>query len=170
MLRTGRVKKHFFRRNGEESRFPDPRPVPWFARCLPRRSLAEPGPNCPNCRNCPKSSRFPPSALARTSLVLWRMEPSPGKAWGCPPHTPGRGESPAPRKNAGAFFRMLCDHRCSVGTVRKAVSRPSPRSMVCALLATAQPGGAGSELSEKFAFPLFLFSSFFIAIFYSGWF
>ena len=24
--------------------------------------------------------------------------------------------------------------------------------MVCALLATAQPGGAGSELSEKFAF------------------
>ena len=126
-LRTGRVKKHFFRRNGEESRFPDPRPVPWFARCLPRRSLAEPGPKRPNCRNCPKSSRFPPSALARTSLVVWRMEPPPGRAWGCPPQTPGRGESPAPsRKMPGAFSRMLWNRQRHGGTVRKAF--PNPRT------------------------------------------
>ena len=108
-LRAGRG-KHFFRWNGEESRFPDPRPVPWFARC-------------------PKSSRFSPSALAPSSLVLWRMEPPPGKAWGCPPHTPGRGESPAPRKNAAAFFRMLWDHRSYGGTVE--VFPGGSRSIPC---------------------------------------
>ena len=49
------------------------RVVPCRARCLPRRSLAEPGPNRPNCRNCPKSSRYFPvgsrSYLARPLAV-----------------------------------------------------------------------------------------------------
>ena len=44
------------------------RVVPCSARCLPRRSLAEPGPNRPNCRNCPKSSRYFPGG-SRSSLA-----------------------------------------------------------------------------------------------------
>ena len=59
---------------------------------------------------------------ARPSAV----DPPPGRAWGCPPHTPGRGESPAPRKNAIAFFRMLWNRQRHGGTVRKAF--PNPRT------------------------------------------
>ena len=113
-LRTVRVKKYFFRWNGEESLFPDPRPVPWFARCLPRRSLAEPG---PNCRNCPKSSRYFPRRLSlvpRSSFGGWNRR---REKHGAARPKPRAGQGPAPRKNADAFLRMLLDHRCSVGTV-----------------------------------------------------
>ena len=110
-LRTERG-KHFFRRNGEESCFPDPRTVPWFARC----------PNCPNCLNCPKSSRFPRrlSLLRRSSFGGWNRRRE--RAWGYAPHTRSRSETCTTRKLLTAISRMLCDHRCSVGTVRKSVS------------------------------------------------
>ena len=39
-----------------------------------------------------------PSALARTSLVLWRMEPPPGRAWGYAPQTRSRSKTCTSRK------------------------------------------------------------------------
>ena len=64
------------------------------------------------CRNRPKSSRYSPAALARSSLVLWRMEPPPERAWGCAPHTRSRSETCTTRKMLTAFSRMLWDHQC----------------------------------------------------------
>ena len=70
---------------------------------------------------CPVGSR---SYLARPSAD---GTASGKRAWGCSPHTPGRGESPAPsRKLLNAISRMLWFHRCHVGTVRKAVPDPRP--------------------------------------------
>ena len=57
-----------------------------------------------------------PSSLARTSLVLQRLEPPPGlrwkkSAWGFPPHTPGRSKTCTTRKLRDAISRMRGDHR-----------------------------------------------------------
>ena len=77
------------------------RAVPCRARCR----------NRPNCRNCPKSSRYSPAALARTSLVLWRLEPPPGRAWGYAPHTRSRSETCTTRKLLTAISRMQWDQQ-----------------------------------------------------------
>ena len=114
------------------------RAVPCRARCR----------NRPNCRNCPKSSRYSPAALARTSLVLWRLEPPPGRAWGYAPHTRSRSKTCTTRKLLTAISRMPGDHQCYGGTVVGFFPDLSCRPLQCVLLATAQPGGAGSELSE----------------------
>ena len=146
----GRVKH---RRAGGTVKFSlTSRVIPCSACCLPRRSLAEPGPNRPNCpissrfsrrlslvprssfggwnrrrekhgaaRPTPRAGENPlhrvkmlahffvccvitdvpaerwsffPSALAPSSLVLWRMEPPPGKEHGAARPIPRAGESP----------------------------------------------------------------------------
>ena len=58
-----------------------------------------------------------PASLARSSLVLWRMEPPPGRAWGCAPQTRSRSETCTTRKLLTAISRMLWDHQSYGGTV-----------------------------------------------------
>ena len=45
-----------------------------------------------------------PAALARTSLVLWQLEPPPESAWGSP-----AGQRPAPRGNCSTQFPVCVE-------------------------------------------------------------
>ena len=73
------MKKHFFRRNGEESRsYPSPRSM--VCALSESSELSE-------LSELSEKFAFFPSALAPSSLVLWRMEPPPGKSMGlCAPY------------------------------------------------------------------------------------
>ena len=62
---------------------------------------------------------FFPSALACTSLVLWRMEVPPEKNGAGKPHSPCRSMTCTSRKLLIAISCLHGDHQCPGGTVKK---------------------------------------------------
>ena len=69
-----------------------------------------------------------PAALARSSLVLQRLEPPLENTWGSPPHPPGRSRTCTPRKLLNAISRMRGDHQRYGGTV---MFSPASRTRSC---------------------------------------
>ena len=82
---------------------------------------------------------FPPAALARTSLVLWRMEPPPEwKEHGAPRPNPRAGQRPAPRGNCLLQF-PVCVETTGAPAERWSFSLTS-RVRSCSARCPSRPG------------------------------
>ena len=88
-----------------------------------------------------------PAALARTSLVLQRLEPPPGlrSAWGFPPHPPGRSVTCTTRKLLGAISRMRGGHQRYGGTVMFFPDL-SHQVMLCAMSGMSESSGSSGSV------------------------